>query len=98
MRKQILLATAFILLTLTISLSACGRDAGEQLGIDGYVYVAEKIELPQLGRGSTNHIKVYDDTLYFFYGGGKMCKVILRGQKCLKFTQITSQQATNQKQ
>ena len=68
MRKQILLATAFISLTLTISLSACGRDIGEQFGIDGYVYVAEKIELPQLGRGSTSHIKVYDDTLYFFYG------------------------------
>ena len=68
MKKKVLLTIVFTLLTLTIPLSACGRDTGEQLGIDGYVYVAEKIELPQLGRGSTNHIKVYDDTLYFFYG------------------------------
>ena len=67
MRKQILLATAFILLTLTISLSACGRDAGEQFGIDGYVYVAEKIELPQSIMRYARNIKVYDNTLYFCY-------------------------------
>ena len=66
MRKQILLATAFILLTLTISLSACGKDTESQFGIDGYVYVAEKIELQQFDKGSVSNIKVYDDTLYFY--------------------------------
>ena len=65
-KKQILLMIVFTLLTLTISLSACGKDTERQLGIDGYVYVAERIELPQFDKGSVSNIKVYDDTLYFY--------------------------------
>ena len=67
MKKKVLLMIAFTLLTMAISLSACGKDTERQLGIDGYVYVAERIELPQLGMGYASNIKVYDDTLYFFY-------------------------------
>ena len=69
MKKKVLLMIAFTLLTMAISLSACGRDAGEQLGIDGYVYVAEKIELPQFDEGIVNNIKVYDEALYFYNVG-----------------------------
>ena len=66
MKKKVFLMIAFAILTMTISLSACGRDTGEQFGVDGYVYVAEKIELPQFNKGSVSNIKVYDDTLYFY--------------------------------
>ncbi len=51
-------------------LSACGQeDEGHLFGVDGYVYVAEKVDLPRVERGTINELKVHDEKVYFLNDG-----------------------------
>ncbi len=71
MKKDLRKALPILLALLgAFFLSACGQeDEGHLFGVDGYVYVAEKVDLPEVERGMINELKAHDEKVYFINDG-----------------------------